>query len=174
MDSNKLITIAREGNNLGQFPISSVRIGLGNGKFILSDNYWVSGMPTWQTLDQLPAEPTPQPSMPNALFENPVTPEAPPITQGTRVPQTKQTDFNLPTTMPMQPNQILAPPPLFPMPLDWRKTVSTILLTIGVIVFIYGLTTSPDGSAIRQQVLVQHMTNGLLFSIIALIVRKIK
>jgi len=46
------------------------------------------------------------------------------------------------------------------------KFFGTAAFIIGVIVFLRGLAGDPDGSAIRQQVLVQTMTNGILLMIL--------
>lgn len=46
------------------------------------------------------------------------------------------------------------------------KFLGTAAFIIGVIVFLRGLAGDPDGSAIRQQVLVQTMTNGILLMIL--------
>lgn len=169
MDAHTLISIARQGNRLGQFPLSAVRAGLVSGKFTSKDYYWATGMTNWEPLDQLPKEeqePEPE-EIEIAAPETPVTP-APTLIQGTPAGQPAPTATTAPA-----PNLAPPPPPLpILLPADWRKTASTILLTIGAVEFLYGLTASPEGSAIRQQVLVQHMTNGLLFAILSLMVRK--
>lgn len=41
-----------------------------------------------------------------------------------------------------------------------------IVFVIGALTLLSGLTGSPDGSAIRQGVLAQHMTNGILLMIL--------
>jgi hypothetical protein len=46
------------------------------------------------------------------------------------------------------------------------KFFGTAAFIVGVIVFLRGLAGDPDGSAIRQQVLVQTMTNGILLMIL--------
>jgi flagellar biosynthesis GTPase FlhF len=46
------------------------------------------------------------------------------------------------------------------------KFLGTAAFIIGVLVFLRGLAGDPDGSAIRQQVLVQTMTNGILLMIL--------
>ena len=46
------------------------------------------------------------------------------------------------------------------------KFLGTAAFIIGVFVFLRGLAGDPDGSAIRQQVLVQTMTNGILLMIL--------
>jgi hypothetical protein len=171
MDANRLISIARQGNRLGQFPLAAVRAGLLSGKFTNKDHYWSTGMTNWESLDQLPKEePMAEPA--ETEMENPVEQviSAPAIIQS--VPQSQHAPKAQSSPAPV-PTLVPPPPPLpIQLPSDWRKTASTILLTIGVVEFLYGLTTSPDGSAIRQQVLVQHMTNGLLFAILSLMVRK--
>jgi hypothetical protein len=43
---------------------------------------------------------------------------------------------------------------------------------IGGLVLINGLTGNPDGSAIRQAVLAQHMTNGILLMILGVLIAK--
>lgn len=46
------------------------------------------------------------------------------------------------------------------------KFIGTVAFVIGAFVFLRGLAGDPDGSAIRQQVLVQTMTNGILLMIL--------
>jgi hypothetical protein len=50
--------------------------------------------------------------------------------------------------------------------------VGSIVGIAGIIVLAIGLLTSPDGSAIRQQVLAQHMTNGILLMILGVLLAK--
>ncbi len=71
------IHLARDGTNIGSFPIEEVREGLRTGRFLPTDMAWEAGMPDWRPLSQVmaekPAEVTPAPGAPmtNAL---PVSP----------------------------------------------------------------------------------------------------
>jgi hypothetical protein len=74
------IHLARDGTNIGAFPIEEVREGLRTGRFLPTDMAWEVGMPDWRPLSQVmadkPAEATPASGVPgtNAL---PVSPSSP-------------------------------------------------------------------------------------------------
>jgi hypothetical protein len=50
--------------------------------------------------------------------------------------------------------------------------VGSLVGIAGIVVLAIGLFSSPDGSAIRQQVLVQYMTNGILLMILGVLLAK--
>lgn len=51
-------------------------------------------------------------------------------------------------------------------------TVGALTFIIGGFVLVNGLASNPDGSAIRQQVLAQHMTNGILLMILGFVMAR--
>jgi hypothetical protein len=50
--------------------------------------------------------------------------------------------------------------------------IGLFILFVGAAVFVIGMVGNPDGSAVRQQVLMQQMTNGLLIMILGAIIAK--
>jgi hypothetical protein len=62
------IHLARDGTNIGSFPIEEVREGLRTGRFLPTDMAWEAGMPDWRPLSQVmaekPAEATPASGVP--------------------------------------------------------------------------------------------------------------
>ena len=50
------IHLARDGTNIGAFPIEEVREGLRTGRFLPTDMAWEAGMPDWRPLSQVVAE----------------------------------------------------------------------------------------------------------------------
>jgi hypothetical protein len=50
--------------------------------------------------------------------------------------------------------------------------IGVIVFFVGGIVLLSGLAGNPDGSAIRQAVLAQHMTNGILLMILGVLIAK--
>jgi len=50
--------------------------------------------------------------------------------------------------------------------------IGLFILFVGAAVFLIGMVGNPDGSAVRQQVLMQQMTNGLLMMILGVLIAK--
>ena len=105
----------------------------------MTDDYWREGMTTWGKLQE--------------IKEEIITAKRPPTSQAAATP----------------------PPPLPSANQSSRSEeksgggsslVGSIIFVIGVLTLLSGLTGSPDGSAIRQGVLAQHMTNGILLMIL--------
>lgn len=73
---------------------------------------------------------------------------------------------------PAETAEVTSPPPPLPAKKNSEEAnggsslLGTIVFAIGAITLLSALTGSPDGSAIRQGVLAQHMTNGILLMIL--------
>ena len=142
--------IARSGKHIGDFELWELRPALEAGKLLWTDHYWTTGMPKWEKLETIRTlvmaakkpAPTTEPTTP---------PPSPP-----------------PSAQPPMP----AGPKEEPDSRAGSQAVGTIVFMIGGLVLINGLTGNPDGSAIRQAVLAQHMTNGILLMILGVLIAK--
>ncbi len=142
--------VARSGKHLGDFELWELRPSLEAGKLLWTDHYWTTGMPKWEKLETIRTlvmaakkpAPTPEPTTP---------PPSPP-----------------PSAQPPMP----AGPKEEPDSRAGSQAVGTIVFMIGGLVLINGLTGNPDGSAIRQAVIAQHMTNGILLMILGVLIAK--
>ncbi len=67
------IHVARDGKELGSFPLDDVRTGLVSGKFLPTDFGWMDGQPDWARLSALPGlepaapAPAPEPLLPEPM-----------------------------------------------------------------------------------------------------------
>jgi hypothetical protein len=174
MKPDTLVSISRHGTVLGQFTLSVVQDGLTNGKFKSDDFYWCKGMVEWENLTKLPAA-TKQVTTEFDLDTLPVNTDSPTLSTPTTINPVIQ-----PKPTPAKPPGPPPPTPIISTPIpstsktpipntSARKIMTAIFFVIGTLLFLHGLLTDPQGSAIRQQVLVQHMTNGLLFAILGMI-----
>jgi hypothetical protein len=142
--------VARSGKHLGDFELWELRPALEAGKLLWTDHYWTTGMPKWEKLETIRTlvmaakkpAPTPEPTTP---------PPSPP-----------------PSAQPPMP----AGPKEEPDSRAGSQAVGTLVFLTGGLVLINGLTGDPDGSAIRQAVLAQHMTNGILLMILGVLIAK--
>lgn len=172
MDPDALLSISRQGSILGQFTLRAVRDGLLNGKFRATDVYWVRGMAGWDSLDKLPAPAEPKPEEPPPATEPSATAGASSPSALALPPPPAAVTARPGSAPPAIPKAPSSPQPASPANPAWKARGNG-LIVVGALVFLYGLLADPQGSAIRQQVLVQHMTNGLLFAIAGLLVRKL-
>jgi hypothetical protein len=148
--SSKL-SVSRSGKILGDFPKEEVLAGIEKGLFLPTDHFWdPENKPAgWQKLALL----------------------LPPAEQSKLAAQA--------ATPRKSPAPAPAPSPLPPKEesqWSWWKAIRVIL---GVIVFLIGafvgvdaLAQNPDGSAIRQAVLAQWGTNGILLMIFGLLIAR--
>jgi hypothetical protein len=143
--------VARKGQHIGEFEPWELKVALETGKLEWTDDFWTSGMAKWAKLEsirdqilaaQKPAQASPPSTPPPAL---------PPPSSGPQLP---------------------AGPKEEPDSRAGSQAVGTIVFMIGGLVLINGLTGNPDGSAIRQAVLAQHMTNGILLMILGVLIAK--
>jgi len=142
--------VARKGQHIGEFEPWELKVALETGKLQWTDDFWTSGMAKWEKLETIRTliitakKPAPTP--------DPITP--PPTPPPSAQPP-------MPTGPKEEPDSRAG-----------SQAVGTIVFMIGGLVLINGLTGNPDGSAIRQAVLAQHMTNGILLMILGVLIAK--
>jgi hypothetical protein len=139
------IKVARKGMVIGEYQSWEICEKWAAGEISLTDDYWREGMATWGKLQD--------------IKEDIITAKRPPTLQAASNP----------------------PPPL---PLASQPTRSeddasggsslmgSILFIIGAITLLAGLTSDATGSAVRQGVLAQHMTNGILLMILGKLISR--
>lgn len=146
------LKVSRGGKILGDFTKEEVLEGLSKGTFLPTDYFWdpENKSAGWQKLSTL---------SPGSASSPP--PPAPPVK---------------PTASPAQPKPAVIQPAKIETQWGWFKTIRFIL---GIIVFFWGALLAmigaggdPTGSAIRQAVLAQHVTNGLLLMILAVLIAR--
>lgn len=142
--------IARSGKHLGDFELWELKPALEAGKLLWTDHYWTTGMSKWEKLETI--------RTPIITAKKPA-PTPDPITPPPTPPPSAQPP--MPTGPKEEPDSRAG-----------SQAVGTIVFMIGGLVLINGLTGNPDGSAIRQAVLAQHMTNGILLMILGVLIAK--
>ena len=145
---SKIYKVARAGKSLGDFQLWELKEALQSAKLQWSDDYWHTGMPNWAKLESIRA-------LILASQKPTTTTPPPPLPPPASGPQA-----------PSQPKPELS---------DGQRALIAIGLIVGGIgglVLLSGLTSDPSGSAIRQGVLAQHMTNGILLMILGVLIAK--
>ena len=142
------IKIARSGKILGEFTMWEASQQWIAGGISMNDDYWRSGMASWGKLLDIKAEilAAKKPEL-IPVEKVPATPSAP-------VPP-------LPPSKPVTDDGLGA-----------GKVSGTIFFIIGIFTLISSLAGDATGSAIRQGVLAQHMTNGILLMILGVLLSK--
>jgi hypothetical protein len=134
--------VARGGKTIGDFKAWELKEWLANDRLRWTDDYWHAGMTGWAKLETIRA--------PILAAQKPTPPTPPPMP-----PKQGGKDQALPGCV----HFVLLP-------------IGVIVFLIGGLVLLSGLTGNPDGSAIRQAVLAQHMTNGILLMILGVLIAK--
>jgi hypothetical protein len=147
MSKEPRIRIARKGKEIGEFSPWEVNQKWIAGEISMTDDYWRGGMTKWGKLqeikDEILAAKKLEPATP---IETPAPPDViPPLP--------------LP---PVQPSNDSSPYFAF----------GVIVFIIGAITLLGGLASDATGSAIRQGVFAQHMTNGILLMILGVLLAK--
>lgn len=133
------IKVAREGKEIGEFWPWEVCERWAAGQLSMTDDYWREGMSSWGKLQD--------------IKEEIITSKRPEQTTKTSTPPPPLPTIN----KSQQPGEKTS---------GGSSLSGGIVFIIGAITLLSGLTGSPDGSAIRQGVLAQHMTNGILLMIL--------
>jgi hypothetical protein len=139
------IKIARSGKILGEFYPWEVCEKWAAGELSMTDDYWRQGMASWGKLQ--------------TIKEELITAKKPASSTALTSP--------LPPLPPMS-----KPKPSAKNPTEESFPWGTIVFIIGAVTVLSGLTGNPDGSAVRQGVLAQHMTNGILLMILGVLLSK--
>ena len=142
--------VARKGQHIGEFEPWELKVALETGKLQWTDDFWTSGMSKWEKLETI---------RPLIITAKKPAPTPDPITPPPTPPPSAQPP--MPTGPKEEPDSRAG-----------SQAVGTIVFMIGGLVLINGLTGNPDGSAIRQAVLAQHMTNGILLMILGVLIAK--
>jgi hypothetical protein len=133
------IKVARKGLVIGEFQLWEVFEKWTAGEISMTDDYWRDGMSTWGKLQD--------------IKEEIITAKRPPTSQATSNP---------PPPLPAA-NRSSRPED---NPSGGSSLAGTIIFIIGALTLLSGLFSDATGSAIRQGVLAQHMTNGILLMIL--------
>jgi hypothetical protein len=143
--------VARKGQHIGEFEPWELKVALETGKLQWTDDFWTSGMAKWAKLESIRTQ---------ILAAQKPTQASPPSTPPPVLPP--------PSSGPQLPTG----PKEVPDSRAGSQVVGTLVFLAGGLVLINGLTGNPDGSAIRQTVLAQHMTNGILLMILGVLIAK--
>jgi hypothetical protein len=147
MSPDHKIRIARAGKLIGEFGIWEVKQKWIASELSMSDDYWRSGMTRWGKLQDIKEE---------------ILASAEPVQHAPRT----ESEFSQ-TTPPL-------PPPVTASdesPSGF-KFVGVIVFIIGAFTLLCGFASDATGSAIRQGVFAQHMTNGILLMILGVLLAK--
>ena len=134
--------VARGGKTIGDFKAWELKEWLADDRLRWTDDFWHTGMTAWAKLETIRTV--------ILAAQKPAPPTPPPKQLG-------QADSK-------QDNDGCVHFALLP--------IGVIVIFVGGIVLLSGLTGNPDGSAIRQAVLAQHMTNGILLMILGVLIVK--
>jgi hypothetical protein len=146
------LKVSRAGTILGDFSREEVLEGLSKETFLPTDYFWdpENKSAGWVKMNTLSPEAASSPPPP--------------------APQAK------PAVRPTQSKPAVIQPTKVEVQWGWLKTIRFIL---GIIIFLWGTLLAvigaggdPAGSAIRQAVLAQHVTNGLLLMILAVLIAR--
>ena len=133
------IKVARKGAVIGEFQPWEICEKWAAGEINMSDDYWREGMASWGKLQD--------------IKEEIITAKRPSPSQEVQTPPPPLPPANKPS-------------PTEDKPSGGSTFVGGIFFVIGALTLLSGLAGSPDGSAIRQGVLAQYMTNGILLMIL--------
>lgn len=144
---SKTYKVARIGKTIGDFKAWELKEWLADERLRWTDDYWHTGMTGWAKLETI--------RTPILAAQKPA-PATPPASQNSSIApgksSAKEDDSAFSHSMLM--------------------LIGGIVIMIGGLVLLSGLTGNPDGSAIRQGVLAQHMTNGILLMILGVLIAK--
>lgn len=142
------IKVARAGKELGEFSAWEACRKWIDGELSLSDDYWRPGMTSWGKLreikEELLAAQKPEPTTTAPTQPAPPIPPKPPV--GTK---SKESNDGCGGTV-----------------------IGAIFFIIGTLTLLMGFVGDATGSAIRQGVLTQQMTNGILLMILGVLLAK--
>jgi len=136
------IRVARKGKDLGEFSLAELSQKWVEGAVVMSDDYWRPGMRAWGKLQD--------------IREEILSAGTPPKTADTERPEATPGSPTPPTPEAKTPEAEAGA----------GRTFGSIVFIIGAITLLSGLMGDATGSAIRQSVLAQHMTNGILLMIL--------
>lgn len=135
------IKLARKGLVIGEYESWEVCNKWAAGEISMTDDYWREGMSAWGKLQDIKEE--------IITAKRPLTlQDAPDPTPPPPLPAARQ------------------PAHLEEKPSGGSSFVGAIIFIIGALTLLSGLVGDATGSAIRQGVLAQHMTNGILLMIL--------
>jgi hypothetical protein len=148
------LKVSKGGQILGDFTRQEIAEGLANGTLLPDDYYWdpENKSAGWQRLSDLPKEP----EQPKASSSNPLAIPTPPSAPQAQPPAKAQDAAN------KKAEDDAA----------MRLTFGVIIILGGMFIVFLGLVGDPRDSAIRQAVLSQMITNGLLVMIFGLILAR--
>ncbi len=148
MKSPEKIKVARAGKELGEFSAWEVCRKWIDGELSLSDDYWRPGMTSWGKLreikEELLAAQKPEPTA-----DTPAPPALPVPPKPPAGNQNKGKDDGCGGTV-----------------------IGAVFFIIGTLTLLMGFAGDATGSAIRQGVLTQQMTNGILLMILGVLLAK--
>jgi hypothetical protein len=145
------LKVSRAGNILGDFTREEILKGIQNGTFSPEDYFWdpENKSAGWQRLSDLPKEPEP----PKPSASNP--PAVPPQPSSAQAGATEKPVNAASKNAEENPSG--------------RSSLGVFIILVGMFIAFIGIIGDPEGSAIRQGVLSQMITNGLLVMIFGLI-----
>jgi hypothetical protein len=147
MDAASKLKVARAGKLLGEFTPWEANQKWIAGEISMSDDFWLPGMSSWGQLRDI-QEVILAAKKPEAAAAMPVPmfePSAPPL------PPARSSEKDGPSAL---------------------MTIGIIVFIIGALTLVGGLASDATGSAIRQAVFAQHMTNGILLMILGFLMYK--
>lgn len=147
MSPDHKIRVARAGKVIGEFGIGEVKQQWIASELSMTDDYWRSGMNKWGKLKDIKQE--------ILAAKIPLTPpiktEVDPVGTPPPVPQPAPTPREPPSTF---------------------EVAGMIIFAIGAFTLYCGFASDATGSAIRQGVFAQHMTNGILLMMLGVLIAK--
>lgn len=147
MDSKAKIKISREGVNVGEYQLWQIAILVRIGKILVTDHYWHEGMKEWKKLSD------------SEIIKESV--------------EAKNKMDKLESSKVAQDNIFESSKALYMFLVSSLNTLFiTVIFIIGFYMFMSGVFGNPEGSAIRQAVLEQRTTNGLLMMILGTLIHK--
>ena len=147
MTQEAKLRIARAGKEIGEYGLWEANQKWIAGEISMSDDYWRSGMSRWGKLQDIKDE---------------LLAAKKPESSPTKAEPQAQTP--VPPLPPAQPAPKEEPSPLV--------AIGIIVFVIGALTLLGGLASDATGSAIRQGVFAQHMTNGILLMILGVLLAK--
>jgi hypothetical protein len=148
MDPKTKIKISRNGLNRGEFELWQITALIKSGEILSTDHYWYDGMAEWKLVTEI----IKLAQIADSEFKS-TNSQPPPLPKSSAT----STDSNQDQLKKESKVKIRE---------KGNSIVGGFIFIVGVLVLLKGLFSNPYDSAVREAVLYQEMTNGILLMIL--------